>query len=168
MSTDAATLKTRFRGAMRRNPAAVTIITASRDGEPYGMTATAMTSVSMDPPSLLVCVNRSASFHSVMNESQRFCVNLLQHAQSGMSAAFSGAVPPSERFAHPSWFRHASGLFYLESAHANIFCLRTAMFPYGSHTIFIGEIEEVLLSDMVPPLIYHDAAYCTSAAMATS
>ena len=84
-------LSTGFRAAMRRIAATVTIVTAD-DGERYhGMTATAVTSLSMEPPSLLVCINKKAFLHDILLRAGNFCINVLHQDQAELSAAFSGA-----------------------------------------------------------------------------
>lgn len=151
-----------FRAAMRRIASTVTVLTAADGDEPFGMTATAVTSLSMEPPSLIVCVNGRARFHAVMQAASRFCVNVLHADQSDLSRAFGGAVPTAERFSPGSWLRSARAVPYLVEAQANMFCRRTAAIPYGTHTIFIGEVEEAASRDVVAPLVYQDAAYCVA------
>ncbi len=148
MSLDAATddLRSSFKLAMRRFPAAVTVITSADQTRRHGMTATAVTSLSMDPPSLVV----------------RFCVNLLRRDQVALSAAFRGALPPETRFGLGEWAVSPEGISYLENAQINIFCKKAAAVPYGTHTIFIGEAELVNVRDPIDPLIYQDATYCFS------
>jgi flavin reductase (DIM6/NTAB) family NADH-FMN oxidoreductase RutF len=163
MSRPADDLRSQFRAAMRRHPAAVTIVTAADDRRHHGMTATAVTSLSLEPPSLIVCVNRITLLHDILVSARRFCVNLLGSGQAHLSGAFSGSVPPEKRFELGAWQRTTEGIDFLEDAQANIFCRRVAVVPYGTHAIFIGEVECVRLSSPVAPLIYHDAAYCTSA-----
>ena len=163
MSDPADHLRAQFRAAMRRHAAAVTIVTAADDRRHHGMTATAVTSLSLEPPSLLVCVNRTTLLHDILVSARRFCVNLLTCEQAQLSGAFSGSVPPGKRFELGAWCRTDEGIDFLADAQANIFCARVATFPYGTHAIFIGEVERVRLSSPVLPLIYHDATYCTSA-----
>jgi flavin reductase (DIM6/NTAB) family NADH-FMN oxidoreductase RutF len=164
MSLDAATdeLRSSFKLAMRRFPAAVTVITSADQTRRHGMTATAVTSLSMDPPSLVVCVNQSSLLHDIMLLARRFCVNLLRRDQVDLSAAFSGALSPEARFGLGEWAQSAEGISYLENAQVNIFCRKAAAVPYGTHTIFIGEVELVNVHDPVDPLIYQDATYCFS------
>src|SRR3954470_22649488 len=164
MSLDSASdeLRETFRLAMRRFPAAVTVITSADHTRRHGMTATAVTSLSMDPPSLVVCVNQSSLLHDIMLLARRFCVNLLRQDQVALSAAFSGALPPETRFGLGQWALSADGVSYLETAQANIFCRKAAAVPYGTHTIFIGEAERVSVQDPIDPLIYQDATYCSS------
>ena len=155
-------LHTQFRSAMRRYPAAVTIVTATDDQRHHGMTATAVTSLSLDPPSLLVCLNRTTLLHDIMLSARRFCVNVLGHDHVHLSGAFSGLVSPERRFELGAWQKTSEGIDFLGDAQANVLCQRVAALPYGTHTIFIGEVEQVRVSLPVQPLIYHDATYCTS------
>jgi flavin reductase (DIM6/NTAB) family NADH-FMN oxidoreductase RutF len=154
---------TAFRAAMRAFAATVTIITACDHSREHGMTATAVTSVSMDPPSLIVCLNQKTLLHDIMMRARRFCVNVLHRDQAALSAAFSGGVPPEQRFAAGSWLRCEDGLPYLSDAQANLFCSRTAALPYGTHTIFVGLVEDVGVREQVAPLVYQNAAYCVTA-----
>ena len=148
-----------FRDAMRRLAATVTIISARGAGRRHGITATAVTSLSMDPPSLLVCVNRSGSLHDLLSESGRFCVNLLRSEQQALSDAFAGKLPSEDRFLHGAWKEDGEGLPFLADGQASIFCRRRDVIEYGSHSIFIGEVESVLLTDEVSPLLYSNGAY---------
>ena len=148
-----------FRDAMRRLAATVTIVSARGADRRHGITATAVTSLSMEPPSLLVCVNRAGSLHALLSESDRFCVNLLRSEQAALSDAFSGKLPSEERFLHGAWREDSTGLPYLADGQASIFCRRKEAIQQGSHSIFIGEVESVLLSEDVSPLIYSNGAY---------
>jgi flavin reductase (DIM6/NTAB) family NADH-FMN oxidoreductase RutF len=164
MALDAATdeLRSSFKLAMRRFPAAVTVITSADQTRHHGMTATAVSSLSMDPPSLSVCVNQASLLHDIILLARRFCVNLLRKDQAALSAAFSGALPPETRFGLGEWALSADGISYLETAQINIFCKKAGAVPYGTHTIFIGEAERVNVRDPIAPLIYQDATYCFS------
>ena len=110
MSDPADDLRSQFRAAMRRHPAAVTIVTAADDRRHHGMTATAVTSLSLEPPSLLVCVNQTTLLHDILLAARRFCVNLLGSGQADVSGAFSGALPPGKRFDLGAWQRTAEGI----------------------------------------------------------
>src|SRR5258705_14008963 len=79
----------RYRDAMRRVPAAVTIVTTQHDNEANGLTATAVCSVTADPPQVLVCVNREASAHSLIARSRRFVVNFLSEKHENRARRFS-------------------------------------------------------------------------------
>ena len=151
-----------YRTAMRGFASTVTIITAANHERHHGMTATAVTSLSMTPPSLLVCLNQKTLLHDILYSARRFCVNVLHRDQAALSAAFSGGASSEERFELGTWLRTEDGIPYLEDAQANLFCKKAAAMPYGTHTIFIGEVEGVALRDSTAPLVYHDAAYCVA------
>ena len=149
-----------FRQAMRRFPAAVTVVTAlGKDGK-CGMTATAVTSLSMDPPSLLVCVNRTASFPTPIEEAEIVGINVLREGQHQISANFGGAKPAEERFAEGDW-REQEGLPFLADAQAVIFCKKGATFIHSTHTIVVGEATGLILHDQVAPLLYIDGRYAS-------
>ena len=152
-----------FRAAMRRFAATVTIITACDHERRHGMTATAVTSLSMDPPSLIICLNQATLLHDIMFRARRFCVNVLHCDQADLSAAFSGGIAPEKRFESGRWLRREDGLPYLADAQANLFCRKAAALPYGTHTIFVGQVEDVGLREATAPLVYHDAGYCVTA-----
>ncbi|WOH48393.1 flavin reductase family protein [Bradyrhizobium sp. sBnM-33] len=164
MSLDSASdeLRETFKRALRRFPAAVSVITSADQNRRHGMTATAVTSLSLDPPSLIVCVNQQTLLHDIMLLARRFCVNVLRRDQITLSSAFSGGVPAEERFELGQWMTSAEGVTYLADAQINIFCKKAAAVPYGTHTIFIGEAETVNMRDPIEPLIYQDATYCFS------
>ncbi|HET7889740.1 MAG TPA: flavin reductase family protein [Bradyrhizobium sp.] len=164
MSATSGELGAAFRLAMRRFPAAVSVITSADQSRRHGMTATAVTSLSLDPPSLVVCINKTTLLHDIIQVGRHFCVNVLRRDQSELSCAFSGAVAPEARFGHGTWLTSAEGVSYLAEAQANIFCRKVAAVPYGTHTIFIGEAEAVHVHDPIEPLIYQDTKYCSSVA----
>jgi flavin reductase (DIM6/NTAB) family NADH-FMN oxidoreductase RutF len=151
--------RTEFRKAMRRLTSTVTVITAAHDTIRYGMTATAVTSVSADPPSLLICINRACSLHEPLIRSGRFCVNILQADQTDIATAFSGGMPHDTRFAQGAWAADESGVPFLRDAQANIFCEADAMSSYGTHSIVIGKVSDVLVHGRVTPLLYQDGQY---------
>lgn len=151
-----------FRGAMRRLTSTVSVISGAHDGEWFGMTATAVTSVCDDPPALLICVNQSASIHAPLHVSGRFCVNILQVGQEFVSGAFSGRLKGADRFAQGRWAPADDGLPYLQDAQANIFCTVERFVQFGTHGIFIGAVDAVCLADRIAPLLYEDGKYMRS------
>jgi flavin reductase (DIM6/NTAB) family NADH-FMN oxidoreductase RutF len=157
-----ASIGAHFRAAMRKFPATVTIVTGARDGADHGMTVTAVTSVSMEPPSLVVCLNNKTLLHDMLLGEPAFAVNVLSHEQQSLSDAFGGKVDPLERFKLASWRRHESGMQLLDGAHAVVVCKRVAAVPYGTHTLFIGQVIQAELDRTTTPLIYEDARYCVS------
>jgi flavin reductase (DIM6/NTAB) family NADH-FMN oxidoreductase RutF len=164
-----AELEIAFRLSMRALTSAVSIISTAYEGLHFGMTATAVTSVSMAPPSLLVCVNKTASLHDPLVGSKRFYINILHAYQSDLAEAFS-ARPLENRFAHGKWASGFCGLRYLTEAQANILCDLDQSHSYGGHTIIIGKVRMVSVSEAVNPLIYQNGKYtsCTSGVVPVS
>ena len=160
MSTD---VQQDFRNAMRSLAATVCIVSiADQDGW-NGMTATSVTSVSMDPASVLVCVNNTASLHEPLTAGARFCINILKSSQIPHAGAFSTKkLKGAERFAGGHWEADEQGLPYLVDAQANMLCTIDMAVPYGTHTIFIGRVDTVRVADTVSPLIYADGKYSAS------
>ena len=150
---------TGLKGAMRRLASGVAIVTALGDEAPVGMAATSITSLTMDPPAILVCVNQSAGIHAHLTPGCPVSINLLSRHQRDVSSAFGGAVAREARFGVGSWTADAHGLPILEEAQANLSCTVDSMTPYGTHSIVIARVQAVRLSDAVDPLIFQDGAY---------
>lgn len=137
-----------FRDAMRRLASSVMIVT-SRDveGQPHGMVASSVIPVSMDPPSMLVAVNRDAGLHPVLLQSRRFCVNLLADHQHHLLAPFSQSALRAQRFRTGGWCHAWSGdteqLPWLPDAPAVVDCAVDVATAYGTHTLFVGRVLSV-------------------------
>lgn len=137
-----------FREAMRRLAASVTIIT-SRDAEgaPHGMVASSVISVSMDPPSMLIAVNRSAGLYPILQRSRRFCINLLSDEQSDLLKPFSTSSLRDKRFQsdhwRDAWTSDGERLPWLSDASASVECEVDLVTNYGTHSLFIGHVQKV-------------------------
>jgi len=153
---------TQFRAAMRTFPATVTIVTANDGKRDHGMTVTAVTSVSMSPPSLMVCLNNRTLLHEMLLSQANFAVNVLSDEHPEISEAFSGKMDAQERFTTAKWERDAAGMLVLPSAHANVVCRRMVAVPYGTHTIFVGQVTRARAGGRTRPLLYAEASYCIS------
>ncbi len=151
-----------FRAAMRRFATTVSVISCARDGHRFGMAATAVTSLSTEPPALLVCVNKSAATHQALSRGGRFCVNVLHATQMEVSRSFSGQLRGEDRFNAPAWRHTDDGLPYLADAQANLFCETERTVSYATHTIFIARVAAALVRTDVEPLIYQDGAYAAA------
>jgi flavin reductase (DIM6/NTAB) family NADH-FMN oxidoreductase RutF len=147
-----------FRQAMRRVASTVNIITVCVDGQPMGITATAMSSLAMDPPSLLVCINRSASLHGSMTDVSHFGVNVLHRDQEHLAQLFADRNMRELRFA-TGWNLEGGGPPRLADAQASLLCRRIDHHRFGTHSIFIGVVEDVVVRDDVHPLVYLNGRY---------
>lgn len=151
-----------FKAGMRKYPSGVTLLTSIHNGKKTGLIATAFSSVSMDPPMLLVCVNRSASAHETIDQSNLLCVNILSENDLGIINVFSDSQKKSERFIDGEWANMCSGTPYLQTAIAAYDCIIVDKVVSGSHTIFIAEIKEAFHSDSNDhPIIYSNRAFHT-------
>lgn len=156
-----------FKQAMRRLASTVTVVACrDADGARHGMTATAVTSLCIEPPALLVCVNRSSTFHSRIRSASRYSVNLLNTEQRDVSLAFGGGLKGEERFSVGQWEQNHEGTPYLSEAQATIFCSSSELKDFCTHTIFIGEVEDVRFGGAVAPLLFQDGGFARSAAFA--
>lgn len=147
-----------FRLAMRRVAATVNVISLNAHGSPVGVTATAVSSLSMEPPSLLACINRGASVHATMADMANFRVNILHRDQEGIARMFADRRMEEQRFAE-GWELSPDLPPRLIDAQASILCRRIDHHEFGSHSIFIGVIENVRVRDDVSPLLYWDGRY---------
>jgi flavin reductase (DIM6/NTAB) family NADH-FMN oxidoreductase RutF len=155
--------------AMRRLAASVVVVTA-RDGDTrYAMAASSCTSLSMEPPSLVLCVNKTASIYSVLNHGKDFCVNVLSGAHEAVSVACSGAVKGEARFATGDWRDDPdTNTPFLGDAQASLICAVDDIHYYGTHGIFVGKVKRVHLHGDIYPLIYIDGRYSSIVDMANA
>jgi len=151
-----------FRQAMRRVASTVNVISICVESQPLGITATAVSSLSLDPPSLLVCINRTASVHGPMGGMPHFRVNVLHRDQEAIAAMFADRDQHALRFLS-GWDLDCSGAPRLLDAQASILCRRTDHHQFGTHSIFIGVVEEVFTRPEIDPLVYLDGRYGSAA-----
>lgn len=153
-------LAQQFKAGMRRLASGVSLITSGRGDVRGGLIATAVNSVSADPPTLLICVNQNASAHDIITQYGSFCVNFLPAGSADIAGQFSSSSRRDERFVHGDWDQMASGSPTLVSALAAFDCELVHTLPYHSHTIFFGQIREVRLGgEEDHPLIYLDRTF---------
>jgi flavin reductase (DIM6/NTAB) family NADH-FMN oxidoreductase RutF len=148
-----------FKAAMRRLAASVSIVVANGDDGPVGMAATSITSLTIDPPAILVCVNRATSLHALMVPAAPLSVNLLSRDQKEVSAAFGGGLRGTERFSVGHWAPGGNGLPQLAGAQANLSCVIDTLLAYGTHSIVIARVIDVVVGGDVAPLVYQDGGY---------
>ena len=127
-----------FKSAMRRLAATVNVITCESAGARYGITATAVTSLSADPQSLLVCVNRGSSICPIIEERRAFCVNILAAHHVEVSQAFGGGANGAGKFATGHWGITDEGLPFLDDAQASLICDFDYTVSYGTHNVFLA------------------------------
>ena len=154
----------RFKQGMRALTGGVTVVGAyGADGAPLAMTATAVTSLTADPPSLLVCVNRSASMAVALVRVARFSVNVLSADQIDIAKAFGGQldVRGAGRFIHGSWRRVGeTEVPLLLGSRVSFECEVSHVHEWATHHIVIGSVLDVHFSRTVSQsLAYSDGKY---------
>jgi flavin reductase (DIM6/NTAB) family NADH-FMN oxidoreductase RutF len=158
-----------FKDGMRRLTGGVTVITTAHDASWFGLTATAVCSVSADPARLLVCVNRQGGSYAAICASRVFTVNVLAAEDEAMARRFAGLLnePGQDRFAKGLWVPGVNGAPYLKSAMASFECKVGSIVDTGSHGIIIGEVMTVRNSAISAPLVYLDGCFLTTRQLET-
>jgi flavin reductase (DIM6/NTAB) family NADH-FMN oxidoreductase RutF len=157
--TDPNNIAAEMRTALRRLAKAVVVITAQHNGQRFAMSATAVNEVAVEPASMLVCVNRSASIYPPLQAGASFGINILNRSQELISRTCSGTAKGEARFAIGSWLQSSHSVPYLSDAQATLICTNETNLLYGSHCIFIGRVVEVFCHPDVDPLIYANGEY---------
>ena len=138
----------------------VTLVTTAHSGAVRGMTANSFTSVSLEPLSVLVCVNREAITYGVLMGGQVFCVNILARDQEALSRAAARPDTPEAGLEGVQYHIGVSGAPILDHAVAYIDCRVAGSLEFGTHTIFVGEAIDVG-ADGGDPLLYYLSKYTT-------
>ena len=146
-----------FRLAMRRYIYSVSIMSSKDDGYLNAITVSSVTSISMDPPSLLICINKSARIHDTLKIGSEFCINLLNKDQEELSNICSNEDSYDERFKDKNW--NTKGVPFLANAQANIFCKVDKLSSYHTHTIVVGLVQDANYSDEISTLTYVNGNY---------
>src|SRR5919206_1322528 len=154
-----------FKAGMRSLAGAVNIITSAHAGHRYGMTATAVCSATADPPTVLACINKLATTHGAVAKSKAFCVNVLRAEDWELSTTFSGAQSGETRFKSRDWTRLATGSPVLIDALVSFDCRVVKSLVHGTHTVFLGQVEQILIGQKGKPLLYSDGQYAKLASL---
>ena len=158
MPVDADRLAADVRLAMRRTAAGVAIVTTRRDGAPAGVTVSSFGSLSLEPPSVLVCLNGESRTLDAIRASGSFAANVLADDQTDLAEVFSGTLSGEARFAHGEWVELSTGAPVLNGALATFDCRLAKTFEFGTHHIIVGEVLAVKVGD-ARPLVYHARTY---------
>jgi len=136
----------------------VTVVTClDAEGQPVGLTANSFTSVSLDPPLLLVCVAKRAASAEPLSSADHFAVNVLQTGQQPASITFSTRV--EDRFGQTAWSLGEHGVPVLLDSLSVFECSRHAIHDAGDHSILIGEVKKATFETGLDPLLYFRGSY---------
>lgn len=146
-----------FRQLLGRFATGVTVLTSrAASGEPVGMTASSIASVSLDPPLVLVSVDKSNEMHAAMEAGTHFVLNILSAEQEALARRF--AELEAHRFRGVSYRENERGVAVLEGVVAHIECQKHAAVPGGDHTVFFGLVVGGHATDR-RPLLYYRGGY---------
>ncbi|WP_011581789.1 MULTISPECIES: flavin reductase [Chelativorans] len=149
--------KTEFRDAMARVCAPVNVITTNGPAGRGGFTATAMCSVTDEPPTLLVCMNSRSAQAGLFIENRRFCVNVLTQEHKDLAGYFAGQQADMDaRYAAAEWVNLLSGNLALSDAIVSFDCQLIDARPVGTHNIFMGQVVEIRTRKDGHALLYFD------------
>jgi flavin reductase (DIM6/NTAB) family NADH-FMN oxidoreductase RutF len=148
-----------FKSVLRRWASGVTIVTTRAGEEIAGMTASSFTSVSLDPPLVLVCADKASNTLPVIAAAGVFAVNVLAECQHELSARFALAGNEALRFEGLPVRSGPTGSPWLPGALAVLDCRIVATHEAGDHVIFVGAVEAIETDDEQAPLVYYDGGY---------
>ena len=146
----------RFKLAMSHFASGVTVVTTEHDGSLYGMTVASFASLSLHPPLVLVCIEKSVKTHDAIANAGTFGVSILAQAQAGISNRFASKI--DDKFDGVALQRGELGVPLIDGAICTLECRVTERFPGGDHTIFIGEVVDAQTREDAP-LVYFRSAY---------
>jgi flavin reductase (DIM6/NTAB) family NADH-FMN oxidoreductase RutF len=150
-----------FRAAMREFANTVSIVTTGRGDDRRGLTITSLCSLSADPPSILVCVNKAAEGHNMIQRYGSFCVNVASAEHESLADCFAGRTERRgiDRFTQGVWTTLATGSPVLKGAIGVLDCDVIGHFDQGSHSIFVGGVRVAQAQSGRPVLVYRAGSY---------
>jgi flavin reductase (DIM6/NTAB) family NADH-FMN oxidoreductase RutF len=149
-----------FKDVMARIPSAVAVITMTSDAGHRGVTVSAFSSLSLDPPLVLACIDVNNQSHDILAHSEAYTINVLSRGQTFLAEQFAGQTPLADpgfvRVAHSLGSR---GIPRINDCVVWIECRPWARYSGGDHTIFVSEIERLGLGEHDDPLVYFDRSF---------
>lgn len=145
-----------FRTAMGHFASGVTVVTVRSGDETAGLTVSSFCSLSLDPPLVLICIDRDVSSHDLIRDGGRYAVNMLASDQEELSRRFASRM--DDKFEGIGVREGLGGIPLLEEALAIVECVVEEALPGGDHTIFVGRVENAETSDR-DPLVYFRSGY---------
>ena len=144
--------ESRFRQVLGHFASGVTVVTTEHAGQLYGMTVSSFSSLSLNPPLVLICIDTSLPTHKALQDAQHFAINILSKQQEHLSRRF--ATRELDKFqgvAYTIWQLQAP---LLDCALATIECRLQTTYTVGDHTIFVGEVIDAQVGEGTPLLYY--------------
>ena len=148
-----------YREGMSSLAAAVNVVTTTSPQGNVGFTATAVCSVSDNPATLLVCLNRGASVHEVFKNSTHLVINTLTSQHQSISNAFGGKAPMKERFKNGDWIESATGCPRLLDAAVSFDCVITDVKSVATHDVIFCQVVDIKQDPEADALLYYQRGY---------
>lgn len=146
-----------FRAALSRFASGVTVVTTKdNSGKQYGITVSAFCSVSLEPPLVLICIEKTTGSHHAFEEAGRFTVNILTDEQADISEHFATLL--EDKFSLVDHAVDEHGIPLLQNSLATLQCVLFKALDGGDHSIFLGMVEHVIVRD-AGPLVYYKGTY---------
>ena len=145
-----------FKLAMSHFASGVTIVTTEQDGKPFGMTVAAFSSLSLHPPLVLVCIEKSVRTHEAIATAGKFGVSILSDAQTDISNRF--ASRNEDKFSGIATHPGENGVPLIDGALTTLECTVREQFAGGDHSIFVGEVVAIATAEGAP-LVYYRSGY---------
>jgi hydroxymethylglutaryl-CoA lyase len=156
-----------FKQALSQFASGVTVVTTVHQGQPIGITASSFSSLSLEPPLVLVSLSKRLFTHRVIEESGVFAVSVLSAYQQELGMRFAGMIPDIEdRFAGLDTITAVTGCPILPDCLAWVDCTVWASYDGGDHTIFVGQVQDVDTGEGDMPLLYHNRLWRRSESLA--
>ena len=146
-----------FKLAMSHFASGVTIVTTEHDGKPYGMTVASFASLSLRPPLVLVCIEKSVKSHDAIAAVGKFGVSILDRQQGEVSGRFASKI--DDKFSGVDIHHGELGLPLISGAICTLACKVTAQYSGGDHSIFVGEVVDAQTTSTGAPLVYYRSSY---------
>lgn len=150
----------RFRQVLGHFASGVTVVTTEHAGQLYGMTVSSFASLSLNPPLVLICIDKALPTHDALQEAQHFAINILSKQQEHLSRRF--ATRELDKFQGVAYTLGQLSAPLLDGTLAVIECRLHASYPGGDHTIFVGEVIDAQVGEGVPLLYYRRGYYALS------
>ncbi len=158
-------VQTGLKQVMRIYPQGVTVVTAVLPEGPTGMTVSSFTSVSLEPPLVLISIAKSSALHAAILEAKSYAINFLADDQKSVSDRFAGRTEKSDRFEGIRFTRGVTGSPIITGARAALECRPWKVYEGGDHSILVGEVVSARTMNSKRPLVYYSQQYTTTEAM---
>ncbi|MDV3277135.1 MAG: flavin reductase family protein [Nitrososphaerales archaeon] len=155
-------MQTSLKEVMRVFPQGVTVVTSGGVDGPKGLTVSAFTSVSLDPPLVLISLAKSSAIHDVFAHTKEFAINFLAEDQKPVSDRFAGRVDVKDRFDGIGFHLGTTGSPIIQGVRAVIECVTWRVYDGGDHSILVGEVVRAEKLNNKAPLVYYTQQYTTT------